>query len=179
VKIIVITSSPRKEGTTALLADEFIRGATEAGHEIFRFDSAFETIAPCLACNSCNKGETVCVHNDSMEKLYPKLLETDCIVLLTPLYFYSMTAQLKLTIDRLYAIVGKMKKTKRKAVFMVTAWEPDNTKTMIALTEHYKALVDWFNCENAGIILAGECGTREAVEKSPYPQQAYELGLNI
>ena len=179
MKITVITSSPRKEGTTALLAQEFIRGAKEAGHDVFRFDAAFEKISPCSACALCYSKKTVCVHDDSMEKLYPELLATDCIVMVTPLYYFGMTAQLKLTIDRLYAITGKLKETKRKAAFMAAAWEPSTTKSMKALTEHYKTIIKWFNCDNAGIILAGECGTREAIEKTDYPAQAYQLGLNI
>ena len=179
MKITVITGSPRKEGTTALLAQEFIKGAEEAGHDIFRFDAAFEKIAPCLACGCCYSGQTVCVQNDSMEKLYPELLATECIVFLTPLYYYSMTAQLKITIDRLYAITAELKKTKRKAALMVTAWEPDDTKTMQALVEHYRNLIEWFNCDDAGVILAGECGTREAIEKTDYPKQAYQLGRDI
>ena len=179
MKITVISGSPRKEGTTALLVQEFIRGAKEAGHDVFRFNAAFEKIAPCSACDRCNRGDVVCVHNDSMEKLYPELLAADCIVFVTPLYYFSMAAQLKLTIDRLYSITGKLKETKRKAALMVTAWEPGDTKTMIALTEHYKALIDWFNCTDAGIILAGECGTREAIEKTDYSAQAYRLGKSI
>jgi len=178
MKITVISSSPRKEGTTALLVQEFIKGAKEAGHDVYRFDSAFEKIAPCSACEKCN-GSTVCVHDDSMEKLYPELLATDCMVFATPLYYFGMSAQLKLTIDRLYAITGKIKETKRKAVLMATAWEPSNTKSMKALAEHYKTIIDWFNCTDAGIILAGECGTREAIEKTEYPDQAYQLGKRI
>ncbi|MCL2820712.1 MAG: flavodoxin family protein [Oscillospiraceae bacterium] len=179
MKITVLSSSPRKEGTTALLVQEFIRGAEEAGHDVFRFDSAFEKIAPCNACQQCNSGKTVCVHDDSMEKLYPELLATDCIVFVTPLYYFGMTAQLKLTIDRLYSVTAKMKEKKRKAVLMAAAWEPSTTKSMKALTEHYKTIIDWFNCTNAGVILAGECGTREAIEKTDYPAQAYKLGKSI
>jgi len=179
MKITVISSSPRKEGTTALLVQEFIRGAEEAGHDVYRFDAAFEKIAPCSACGNCNKGNTVCIHNDSMEKLYLEILATNCIVFVTPLYYFGMSAQLKLTIDRLYAITGKIKETKRKAAFMVTAWESNNTKSMKALAEHYKTIIDWFNCEDAGIILAGECGTREAIEKTEYPDLAYQLGKKI
>ena len=179
MKITIISSSPKREGTTALLVQEFIRGAKEAGHDIFRFDAAFEKIAPCSACDRCNSGSSICVHNDSMEKLYPELLATDCIVFVTPLYYFGMSAQLKLTIDRLYSITAKIKEKKRKAALMVTAWEPGDTKSMKALAEHYKTIIAWFNCDDAGIILAGGCGTRESIEKTDYPAQAYRLGKNI
>jgi len=179
MKITVISSSPRKEGTTALLVQEFIRGAEEVGHEVFRFDAAFEKIAPCSACEQCKATKPICVHNDSMEKLYPEILGADCIVFVTPLYYFGMSAQLKLAIDRLYSITSKIKETKRKGVLMVTAWEPSDTKSMKALAEHYKTILAWFNSTDAGIILAGGCGTREAIEKTDYPKKAYELGKSL
>lgn len=57
MKIVVITGSPHKKGTSALLADEFIRGAKEAGHEVSRFDAAFENVHPCIGCNKCEYGK--------------------------------------------------------------------------------------------------------------------------
>ena len=54
MRIVVITGSPHRHGTSALLADRFIQGAQEAGHEVFRFDAAFETVHPCLACEKCH-----------------------------------------------------------------------------------------------------------------------------
>lgn len=68
MKITVITGSPHKNGTSALLADKFIEGAKEAGHEVFRFNAAFEKISPCLGCDHCMMGSNPCVHNDSMNK---------------------------------------------------------------------------------------------------------------
>ena len=56
MKITVITGSPHKNGTSALLADRFIKGAKEAGHNVFRFDSAFEQVKPCLGCDHCGFG---------------------------------------------------------------------------------------------------------------------------
>ena len=66
MKVTVITGSPHKKGTSALLADEFIRGAQEAGWETFRFDAAFEQVAPCLGCDRCGIGAAPCVQKDGM-----------------------------------------------------------------------------------------------------------------
>lgn len=76
MKITVITGSPHRKGTSALLADEFIRGARESGHEVFRFDAAFETLHPCLGCDRCGSTGR-CVHQDSMETLIPHLKEAN------------------------------------------------------------------------------------------------------
>ena len=56
--IVMITGSPHRHGTSALLADEFIRGATESGHAVFRFDAAFECVHPCIGCDTCRCGKS-------------------------------------------------------------------------------------------------------------------------
>ena len=63
IEILVITGSPHKKGTSALLTDEFIRGAKEAGHEVNRFDAAFEDVHPCIGCGKCIYGKNPCVFN--------------------------------------------------------------------------------------------------------------------
>ncbi len=74
MKITVITSSAHRNGTSAMMADEFIKGAEEAGHEIFRFDAAFKSIHPCIGCMKCQTGDKVCVFKDDMQELNPHLL---------------------------------------------------------------------------------------------------------
>lgn len=86
MKITIITGSPHQQGTSAYLTNEFIKGAQEAGHSIFRFDAAFEEIYPCLGCYKC-KNSGSCVHKDSMEKLIPHLLESE---MLTALLFWNV-----------------------------------------------------------------------------------------
>lgn len=99
--IVVITGSPHRNGTTAALADAFIEGAREAGHDIFRFDAAKEKIAPCLACEHCRtKGR--CIHDDGMQELLPVLEQAEMVVFVTPLYYFGMSAQLKSVVDRFF-----------------------------------------------------------------------------
>lgn len=73
MRIVVITGSPHKRGTSALLADEFIRGAEEAGHRVYRFDTAFECVHPCIGCETCECGKKPCVFKDGMMPLYDEL----------------------------------------------------------------------------------------------------------
>ena len=72
MKIVVLTGSPRKNGNSAYLAEQFIKGAEEQGHEVFRFDCAFKQVEPCRACNRC-----ACILNDDFQELRPKLIEAD------------------------------------------------------------------------------------------------------
>lgn len=103
MKVVVITGSGRRKGTSSYLADEFIRGCTENGNEVFRFDSAFMKVNPCIGCNRCRK-EGVCGWKDDFQTLATHLLVADEVVFVTPVYYMCMTAQLKMTIDRMYQL---------------------------------------------------------------------------
>ena len=102
MKIVVLKGSPNINGSTAMLVDNFIKGATEAGHTIDEIDAAHSNISPCIGCVHCGyEGE--CVLNDDMDKIRQKILDSDMLVFATPLYYYGMSAQLKTLIDRLIA----------------------------------------------------------------------------
>ena len=73
MKIVMITGSPHRHGTSALLADAFIQGAQEAGHTVFRFDAAFQELHPCRACERCHNTDKGCIYKDGMEELNPHI----------------------------------------------------------------------------------------------------------
>lgn len=98
-KVLVISASPRKNGNSDLLCDEFVRGAVEAGHEVEKVRLAEKNVGYCMGCYACQKLHK-CVKNDDANELVEKMLAADSIVLATPVYFYSMDAQLKALIDR-------------------------------------------------------------------------------
>lgn len=176
MKIVVITGSPHRNGTSALLADKFIEGAKEAGHEIFRFNAAFEETHCCLACNRCGRDGN-CIQNDAIEQnLMPKLLEADLIVLVTPLYYYGMSTQIKTVIDRFYARIEKLQN--KKSILMATAWNSADW-TMSSLVKHYESIVQYMKWQDVGKVLAIGCGYRLAIERSEFPNQAYQIGRNL
>lgn len=156
MKATIITGSPHKKGTSALLADEFIRGAREAGWETFRFDAAFEEFGPCLGCDRCGMGSAPCVQKDAMGKLLPELLESQTVALVTPLYYFGFSAQIKKVIDRFYSRTYELTGGK-KVVLLATAYD-QNEWTMSALTAHYETLAKYMRWEDAGRVLAVGCG---------------------
>ncbi len=178
MKITVITGSPHQNGTSALLADRFIEGAQKAGHDVFRFNAAFEDTHPCLGCDRCGM-DGPCVHKDAIEqKLMPQLLQADLVVFVTPLYYYGMSAQLKTVVDRFYSRAGKVAGHGRKSILMATAHNSADW-TMTALMEHYKTLVRYLGWQDVGTVLAVGCGSRPLIERSKFPDQSYQLGASL
>ena len=176
MKIVVVTGSPHKEGTSALLADRFIEGAQSVGHTVYRFNAAFEDIHPCLGCDRCGM-DGDCIQNDAIQqKLMPQLLQADLIVLATPLYYYGMSTQIKTVIDRFYARIEKLQN--KKSILMATAWNSADW-TMSSLVKHYESLVQYMKWQDIGKVLAIGCGYRSAIERSDFPNQAYQMGVNI
>ncbi len=176
-KAVVITGSPRRRGTSFVLADNFIRGLKEQGADVYRFDAAFERVTACSGCDHCGLGASDCVYRDDMFKLNPYLIESQLVVFCTPLYYFGFSSQLKLVIDRFYAINSQLHAPKR-AVLLATAWNT-NDWTMTALVEHYRTIVRYMGWEDQGMVLAIGCGYRSAIERSDFPKQAYELGKSV
>lgn len=98
-KVLILAGSPRVGGNSDLLCDAFAKGAQEAGHKVTKIYVQKQKIAHCLACYAC-RGTGTCVQKDDMQAILPQMLAADVIVLATPVYFYSMSGQLKTLIDR-------------------------------------------------------------------------------
>ncbi|GFZ30166.1 flavodoxin [Clostridium zeae] len=177
MKITVITGSPNRKGTTALLAEKFIEGAIEAGHDVYRFDAAFENVKPCVSCGYCATHDSQCVHKDSMSKLIDKLFESDVVVFVTPIYYFTMSAQIKAVIDRFHASNDKLSGNK-KAMLFAAAYGIDDG-TMEGLQKTYEAILRYLNWKDAGMLLAKGCPAREVIETTDYPKLAYEMGKSI
>jgi len=178
MKIVVITGTAHAENisTSKFLATNFIRGAQDKGHSVFRFDAASEKINGCTGCDMCGMNGP-CVQRDSIEtKLMPQMLEADMLVLCTPLYYFGMSAQLKTCVDRFYSRTGQLHG--KRSVLLATAWNNDSW-TMTALTGHYKRLVEYMEWKDDGMVLAVGCGTRGSVERSDFPQLAYQIGNSL
>ena len=140
MKIVVINSSPHSEAqsTSRYLSQRFVEGAKSAGHEVFIFDAANEETNPCKGCDVCGM-DGDCIFKDAIaNKLMPKMLEADLLVLVTPLYYFGMSAQLKIIVDRFYSRTTRL--SGKKSMIMATAWNSADW-TMEALKNHYETLV--------------------------------------
>ena len=177
MNILVIESSPHKNGSSNLLADSFARGAKEAGHAVTVFDAGKAKISPCLACEACGMSGP-CVQKDDMEKIKQLILQSDTVVFVTPLYYFGMSAQLKILIDRCYSFNGNLHSKDLKTVLIATAWDSNAVK-MRPLIEHYQMICKYLGFEDMGMILGLGCGTPSMTMRTDYPQKAIELGKSL
>jgi multimeric flavodoxin WrbA len=105
--IIAFMSSPRKKSNSTILAQKIIEGAKKAGAGVESFNLHKMAISPCTACDKCKKADDrYCVIKDAMAKLYPKIVAAGGLILASPIYFFTIAAQLKLFMDRCYALGG-------------------------------------------------------------------------
>lgn len=104
-KIVVLTGSPRKNGNSSAMADVFIQAAEAKGHSVTRFDAALRQVGGCRACETCFKTGKACSFDDDFNTIAPAILEADVVVFTMPVYWYSIPAQIKGVIDRLFSFV--------------------------------------------------------------------------
>ncbi|MCG8568833.1 MAG: flavodoxin family protein, partial [Spirochaetes bacterium] len=120
-KILIALGSPRKKGNSAVLAAEIARGAQESGAEIETVYLNGLNLKPCQGCEQCQKDAcNGCAIDDDMTFLYSKLQKADALVVASPIYWFNISAQTKIFIDRLYAVgVGEKNIFKGKSMALV------------------------------------------------------------
>ncbi len=89
---------------SSILAEQVGLGARQAGAEVQAFELRNMRISPCSACDACQGADTTCVIEDDMAQIYPAVKAADVIVLASSVYWFNFAAQIKLVIDRLYAV---------------------------------------------------------------------------
>ena len=176
MKILAISSSPRKNGNSEILCDEFLRGAKEAGHETRKIRLAEKKIAPCLACYGCTETH-VCVRNDDFTEVLTAMKEADVIALAAPVYFYSVCAQMKTVIDRCFADYRSIKN--KTFYLIVTAADPNYSAVETVLADLRGFLRCLPGAEEAGVILGTGTWDKGDVYRHPTLKEAYEKGRRI
>ena len=178
MKILVLKSSGNIKGSSNMLADEFIRGANENGHDVTEYDTAHKDIRPCLGCNKCGMNAP-CVQKDDYENELKGLIKaSDMLVFVMPVYYYNWTAQLKAVVDRFYSFTGELTRMHKKTALLTVAW--DNTDTAFEIVKaYYKRICEYMQFEDKGTVIGKGCGTPDMTKSSVYPNQAYQLGKSI
>ena len=125
-KILILNGSPRKNGKTASLVNAFKTGAESSGNEVKELYLQGMKINGCLGCGYCHgKGEGNCIQKDDLEKIMPAYNEADMIVFASPIYYFTMTAQMQAAIQRMYCIWKPRKAQKTRKLALLQMVEPD------------------------------------------------------
>ena len=145
-KIVVVTGSPRRNGNSFAMTDAFIQAAEANGHEVTRFDAAMKSVGGCRACETCFKSGKACSFDDDFNTIAPAILEADAVVFTMPVYWYSIPAQLKGVIDKLFSFVVGGKDISGKECAMVVCCEEEDLSVMDGVRvplERSAALMKW------------------------------------
>ena len=172
-QILILNGSPRIHGNTAALIDAFTAGAEAAGHTITRFDLAALDIHGCRGCLGGGKDPRhPCVQRDGMDAVYPAYMAADVVVVLaSPMYYWSISGQLKCAFDRLFAVaeLGPDLANPVKDAVLLMAAEGDTEENFAPVRAYYKALLDCLGWKDAGIVYAG--GNMAAGDIEAHPEQ--------
>ena len=178
-KIVVITGSPRKGGNSFAMTDAFIQAAEGKGHTVTRFDAAMMKIGGCHACETCYKTGKACSFDDDFNDIAPAILEADAVVFTMPVYWYSIPAQVKGVIDRLFSLVVGGKDLAGKECALITCCEEEDMSVMDGVRiplERSAALMKW---KMVGEVLIPGVLNVGAIEKTDGCAQAAALADKI
>jgi multimeric flavodoxin WrbA len=180
-RILILKSSPRKRANSSLLADQVAAGARDAGAAVESFDLHVLNIRPCDGCDFC-QGATECVINDDMQMLYPKLRSADAIVVASPIYWFTLSAQAKLCIDRWYALEGPDGSALAGKQFglVLTYGDTDPyTSGAVNAIRTFQDMCRYLKADLAGIVYATGSDPGEIQSQPKVLERAFELGQRL
>lgn len=175
--ILILSSSPRRGGNSDTLSNEFMRGAVDAGHSVEKIFLSDKKINYCSGCSTCSMHGKPCPQKDDMPEILNKMIAADIIVMATPVYFYTMCAQMKTLIDRCCGQYTQM--TNKEFYFIVAAAEDDQAK-MERTIDTFQGFLDCL--EGAmikGVVYGIGVWHVGEINNTPIMQQAYAMGNNV
>ena len=182
-KIIIVKGSPRKKGNSNILAESLAKGAKASNAEVEEFFLQNMDIKPCNACDACiRKPENGCVIEDDMQILYPKLRAADSIVIASPIYWFNMSGQTKIFIDRFYGLIEPNNHALRdKKIVIILTYGDSNEKTSGAVNaiNSFKDTFRYIGANIVGILHGTAMEAGEIIQNEKLVDEAYKLGEKI
>ncbi len=184
-KVVIVKGSPRRNGNSAILADQVAAGAESVGAEVDVFYLHGMDIQPCDACEACHASmEDECIVEDDMQNIYPKLRQADALVIASPVYWFTVSAQTKLFIDRCYALGGgdpsRYALTGKQIGIVLTYGDSDpfNSGAVNALRTFQDAY-NYIGAEIVGMVYGSAGDAGEVRQNDSLMAEAKELGVKI
>ena len=174
-KVVVITGSPRKDGNSFAMSEAFIQAVKEKGHTVVRFDAAMMNIGGCHACETCFKTGKACSFDDDFNIIASHILEADAVVFTMPVYWYSIPAQIKCVIDKLFSFCVAGKDIAGKKCGLIACCEENDMSVLDGVripVERSVALLKW---DMAGEVLIPGVLNVGDIEKTNGCEKAKQL----
>lgn len=176
-KVLILSGSPRKKGNSDMLCDEFMRGAVESGHDVEKIRVAEKNIGFCRSCYACEKNNGVCAIKDDMAEVMDKILAADVLVLASPVYFYSVDAQLKAVIDR---TVARWQEVKNKEMYYIMTAADEGRESMETTLACFRGYADCVEgAVEKGVIYGTGVYDKGEIANHPAMKEAYEMGKGV
>ena len=176
-KVLVLSGSPRKGGNSDTLCDQFILGAEEAGNQAEKIFLGDKEINYCIACDTCKRNSSICDHDDDMAEVLDKMIAADVIVMATPVYFYTMDAQMKTLIDRTYS---RYMEIKNKDFYFIATAAVTRKQALERTIEGFRGFTSVLNgAKEKGIIYGTGAWNIGDIKGSSAMTEAYEMSKAI
>ena len=182
-KILIVKGSPREQGNSAILADKVAEGAKEAGAYVESYYLHGLDIGPCDACDACHtEPYGGCVVSDDMQLLYPRILDADAIVMASPVYWFTVSAQTKLFMDRCYALVdsdGYLLRGKQVGIVMTYGDSDPFGSGAVNAFRTFQDAYKYVGAEIVDMVYASADAAGDIRENAEVIAQAYALGQKL
>jgi multimeric flavodoxin WrbA len=181
--VMIVVGSPRKNGNSSALAKMVAAGARAARAEVETFYLRDLKIKPCTACDFCRKrSRPGCMIKDDMQKLYPKMREADAIVIASPIYWFTISAQTKLFLDRWYALGGEEGyglAGKRFGILLTYEDADPFVSGAVNALRTFQDIIGYVGAEIAGMVYGSAGRAGEIRKNKKVLAAAYDLGKRL
>ena len=175
-KVLIIAGSPRKDGNSDLLAHQFAKGAEESGNEVEIVYARDLRLGYCIGCWGCLKNGK-CFQSDGGNEMLGKMMAANVVCFATPVYYYSVTGQMKVFIDRMNPLFNRMKD--KDFYYMVTAVDT-NRQQLDRAIDALEGFADCFdNIRRCGRVYGGGAEQKGDIKGTEAYFDAYEMGKKV
>jgi len=176
-KVLVLSASPRKGGNSDMLCDQFMSGAQKVGHHAEKIFLRDKRINYCIGCGVCQGNGGKCVQKDDMAEVLDKMIDANVIVMATPVYFYTMNAQMKTLIDR---TCSRYTEIRNKDFYFIVAAADSSKRAMERTMEGFRAFTSCLSrAKEKGIICGTGAWNIGDIKKSDAMNKAFEMGKTV
>jgi len=182
-KVLVLLGSPRRKGNSAILADQITKGAKAVKVKVETIYLHGKTIASCKACFTCQKRNSKgCSIKDDMQDIYLKLIEADAWVIASPVYWFNMSAQTKIFMDRCFALPAYQSdpfKGKRIAIAMTYGGEDPFDSGCVNALRTFQDAFRYTESNIVGMVYGSAMEAGQIQSNKKVMKEAFDLGKKL